>query len=82
MRDIHDPHTWTWMDRPASLPSPLEMVQLTCPHKDDRHCEYRVRIHRKAVDFTLKQHLAVSCPMRSDPTYAPPEDYKMGMGLA
>lgn len=66
MSDPHDPRSWTWpLGKPESIGDPLEMGWLECPHKNDRGCEYHVRIHVQAFDFNLKQHLAKTCPLRT-----------------
>lgn len=84
MSDPHDPRSWSWpFGMPESLASTdLQVTFLECPHKNDRKCEYKVRIHRKAHDFTLKQHLATSCPLRSDPGYVVPAGLKPFSELA
>jgi hypothetical protein len=86
MSGPHDPRTWTWPltgtpDSLANTPR-VEYDFLECPHKHDRRCEYRVRIAVNAFEFTLKEHLAKSCPLRTDPEYVLPDGYQLGSGLA
>ena len=84
MNDPHNPRTWSW---PFGMPESLAatdhlLAELTCSNAQSRRCEYRVRIHRKAHDFTLKEHLEKSCPMRSDPDYKIPAGAKPFAELA